>query len=121
LTSGRERRRFKIEAFERFRREFSEDEELRRISVKKEPLTDDEIDDYVGFFEEIGLYFERDLVDVELVDEILGDAIIDAYEDDQIMKSVGAVRGEERDSAYFEHFEALAKYLIERKKRRTGG
>src|SRR5271169_1316357 len=59
LASKRELIRFQIQSFERFRREFSEDENLRQISIKKEPLTDDEIDDYLGFFEEIGLYFHR--------------------------------------------------------------
>ncbi len=86
LATKRELLRFQIQSFERFRREFSEDENLRQISIKKEPLTDDEIDDYLGFFEEIGLYFHRNLVDVELVDEILGDSIIDAWEDQHIRK-----------------------------------
>ncbi|HLW71380.1 MAG TPA: hypothetical protein VKS22_12245 [Candidatus Binataceae bacterium] len=57
LATERELRRFKIQAFERFRKEFSEDQNLRRISIKKEKLTDDEIGDYIGFFEEIGLSF----------------------------------------------------------------
>jgi hypothetical protein len=41
------------------------------------------------FFEEIGLYFHRNLVDVELVDEILGDSIIGAWEDDGTAKQWG--------------------------------
>ena len=112
LASKRELIRFQIQSFERFRREFSEDENLRQISIKKEPLTDDEIDDYLGFFEEIGLYFHRNLVDVELVDEILGDSIIDAWEDEHIRKAIGAIRGAEDDHTYFLYFERLAKHLI---------
>jgi hypothetical protein len=112
LASKRELIRFQIQSFERFRREFSEDENLRQISIKKEPLTDDEIDDYLGFFEEIGLYFHRNLVDVELVDEILGDSIIDAWEDEHIRKAIGAIRGAEDDRTYFLYFERLAKHLI---------
>jgi hypothetical protein len=113
LETKRELLRFQIQSFERFRREFSEDENLRQISIKKEPLTDDEIDDYLGFFEEIGLYFHRNLVDVELVDEILGDSIIDAWEDEHIRKAIGAVRGAADDPTYFFYFERLAKHLIE--------
>ena len=120
LAFKRELLRFQIQAFERFRTEFTEDENLRRISIKKEPLTDDEIDDYLGFFEEIGLYFRRNLVDIELVDEILGDAIISAWEDDSIRKSVGAIRGGEDDPTYFEYFEQLAKHLINRRRQRRG-
>jgi hypothetical protein len=119
LTTKRELLRFKIQSFERFRREFSEDENLRQISIKKEPLTDDEIDDYLGFFEEIGLYFHRDLVDVELVDEILGDSIIGAWEDENIRKAIGSVRGAEDDPTYFRYFEQLAKHLIEMRDERT--
>jgi len=122
LATKRELLRFQIQSFERFRREFSEDENLRQISIKKEPLTDDEIDDYIGFFEEIGLYFHRNLVDVELVDEILGDSIMVAWEDEHIRKVIGAVRGAEDDRTYFRYFEQLAKYLIEKrgKRIRTG-
>jgi len=55
VSSAEARKRFKVEVFERFRRESSEDRELRRISTKREPLTDEEVDEYIGFFEEIGL------------------------------------------------------------------
>jgi hypothetical protein len=118
LATKRELLRFQIQSFERFRREFSEDQNLREISIKKEPLTDDEIDDYLGFLEEIGLYFHRDLVDVELVDKILGDSIIDAWEDENPRKAIGSIRGAEDDPTYFRYFEQLAKYLIEMRDKR---
>ena len=118
LAEKRERKRFKIESFERFRTEFSEDENLRRISVKKGRLTDDEIDEYIGFFEEIGLYFARDLVDIELVDEILGDAIVDAWDNEDIRSSIGSIRGGEDDPSYFKYFEDLARHLKRRKEER---
>jgi hypothetical protein len=37
LAIKRELVRFQIQAFERFRTEFTEDENLRRISIKKDP------------------------------------------------------------------------------------
>ena len=86
--------------------------------LRKRYLTDDEIDDYLGFFEEIGLYFYRNLVDMELVDETLGDSIIDAWEDEHIRRAIGAIRGAEDDPTYFRYFEQLAKFLIERRKGR---
>jgi hypothetical protein len=109
LASRRELERFRVQAFERFRKEFTEDEFLRRVSTKKDPLTNDEIDEYLGFFEEVGLYFHRGLVDVELVDEILGDDIINAWEDSRIREAVGAIRGGEDDPTYFEYFEKMAR------------
>jgi hypothetical protein len=39
LATKRELLRFQVQSFERFRREFSEDQNLRQISIKKEPLT----------------------------------------------------------------------------------
>jgi hypothetical protein len=42
LAEQRERKRFQIQAFERFRKEFTEDQFLRRISTAKENLTDNE-------------------------------------------------------------------------------
>jgi len=120
LAERRERKRFQIQSFERFRREFSEDQNLRRISVKEGKLTDDEIDDYIGFFEEIGIYFVRGLVDIELVDEILGNYITEAWEDEEIRKSIFASRGGEDDSTYFKYFEALARHLVALKEKRKG-
>jgi hypothetical protein len=120
LAETRERKGFQVQSFERFRREFTEDPSLRNISTKKEPLTDDEIDEYLGLFEEVGLYFHRDLVDVELVHEILGDDIIDSWEDSKIREPVGAVRCGEDDPTYFKYFERLGRYLIRLRDQRVG-
>lgn len=120
LAEKRERSRFRIQSFERFRRELTEDENLRRIGVKKESLTDDEIDEYLGFFEEVGIYFERDLVDVALVDEIMGDEIVNAWDDPRIKEAIGAVRMGEDDPTYFRYFERLARHLKKLKQQRTG-
>jgi hypothetical protein len=78
--------RLKIESFERVENLLKTN--LRRIDNKKEPLTDEEIDDYIGFFEEVGLYHHGDLVDIDLVNEILGDSITTAYDDSHIRESI---------------------------------
>jgi hypothetical protein len=120
LAEKRELKRFRIQSFERFRREFTEDPFLRRISTKKEPLEDDEIDEYLGFFEEIGLYFDRNLVDLELLDEIMGDDILDAWGDSKIREAIGAIRGGEDDQTYFKYFERLARHLKKLRDARIG-
>jgi hypothetical protein len=119
LNRRRELERFAIQSFERFRTELSQDSELRRIGLKHadEPLTEEEMQDYLGFFEEVGLYAERGLVDLELVDEIMGDFVLDCYNDDEMMKFVGGVRGEARDPTYFLYFEKLAQRLKGRRER----
>jgi hypothetical protein len=118
LTRRRDEKRFRVESFERLRREHDADEELSRISRKHDPLTDRETERILGFFEEVGLYWERNLIDRELVDEILGDEIIDWFEDDAVMKYVGSVRGEERDPTYWEFFEKLARQILSLRERR---
>jgi hypothetical protein len=103
LNRRRELERFAIQSFERFRRELSEDDELRKISLTHtdKDLTEKEMQDYLGFFEEVGLYAERNLVDMQLVDEIMGDYVIDCYNDDAMRKFISGVRREERDSSYY--------------------
>jgi hypothetical protein len=123
LNRGRENRRFRLESYKQFRAEFVEDQELRNISKKyygeiEVALTDDEIERYIDFFEDIGLYVSKKLVDLDLIDESFGDYIIDCYQDDAVMKYIGAVRGEERDPSYWEHFENLAKELLKRQEQR---
>jgi len=60
------------------------------------------------------------LVDVQLVDEILGNYITEAWEDEEIRKSIFAIRGGEDDSTYFKYFEALARHLLTLKEKRKG-
>jgi len=114
LARERELDRFRIQSFERFRREFYEDANLKTIAAKypDNRLENKEIEDYLGFFEEVGIYADRNLVDLELVDQILGDYIIECYEDRDMMDFVRSVRQEEGDGTYFEFFEKLAAQLV---------
>lgn len=120
LARERELSRFRVQSFERFRREFSEDATLKAISNKHpdQRLENKEIENYLGFFEEIGVYADRSSVDVDLVDLILGDYIIDCYEDHDIMEFVRSLRVEEGDSTYFEFFEKLAAQLVAKRNER---
>ncbi|MBV9181219.1 MAG: hypothetical protein JO138_02820 [Acidobacteriaceae bacterium] len=102
LTRGRENRRLRLESYRQFRTEFIEDQEPRAISRKyygtgDPQLTEEEIERYLDFFEDMGLYWSRDLIDLDLIDESFGDYVIDCYRNNTIMKYVGAVRGEQRD------------------------
>jgi hypothetical protein len=119
LDYRRERRWFRIASFERFRKELTQDPNLRRIElmISKEAdaegrgalVTTDEIHEYAGFFEEIGIYFKRDLVDIVLVDEIMGDEILSLYT--YILDSgfLAEVREEDPTEGYYDNLEALAK------------
>jgi hypothetical protein len=121
LTRNRELRRFRIESFERFRSELWEDADLKVIRRKhtKEPLTNEQIQDYVGFWEEVGIYQNKGIIDEELLDEILGDYIIDCYNDVEIRKVIAEIRTDEHDDSYYEYFEKLARILMARRRKQN--
>jgi hypothetical protein len=81
-----------------------EDADLKVIRRKhtKEPLTNEQIQDYVGFWEEVGIYQNKGIIDEELLDEILGDYIIDCYNDVEIRKVIAEIRTDEHDDSYYE-------------------
>ena len=118
LTRKRDLERLRLETFETFRRQFMEDKRLHDIDNKEGPLTDQEIDYYLGFFDVLALYWKRGFVELALVDEVLGDSIMIAYDSEKIMKSIYEVRAGMKDKTYFEHFEELAKELKKLQKRR---
>jgi hypothetical protein len=112
LTRRREQRWFQIESFERLRQEYHSDTELRMISRKVEPLTEHETERLLGFFEQVGSYWQRKFIDRELVDEILGDDIVKCFQAEAIAKYMNAVRAERGAGNYTTCFERMARELI---------
>jgi hypothetical protein len=99
------------------------DEELRRISKKyyddeAGDLTVEEIETLIDFFEDIGLYHSRKLVDFQMLDESFGDHIIDCYDDEAVRKHIYGTRAEERDNSYWERFERLALEMTKARNKR---
>ena len=66
LTRKRDLERLRLETFETFRRQFMDDKRLHDIDNKEEPLTDQEIDYYLGFFDVLALYWKRGFVELSL-------------------------------------------------------
>jgi hypothetical protein len=104
-----------VHAFLTFEHEFLfQDPELVRIRHKfdhrkgKHPLTDEEADYYLDFFEDVGTFAKRDLVDLDLVDQLLGPDVIAAYDDADLSKYIHRCRTNVDDPGAFENFEALA-------------
>lgn len=124
LSSRRELKRLRLEGLVRFSAAFNQDpifQKARGKLEKGEVLDEGEIEDYIGFFEEVGLFTDRGYVDEELIDEIFGDYIIDAYQDKRIMQHVAGVRTESRDKTYFIYFERLGEKLAKKAQKRKGG
>jgi hypothetical protein len=118
LTRARELERLRFSTFESLRRQFMGDTRLQGIDNKKEPLTDEEIDYYLGFFDLVGLYWERGFVELEFVDEVMGDSIMLAYDSDEIRKSIYEVRAGMKDDTYFDHFQEIAVELKKKQQSR---
>ena len=109
------RRRFRIENFERLRRELQDEPQLRAVKQKLAPgqfvaLIEPEMRDYLEFFELVGVYWKKKLIDTTLLNEILADYILDMYEYPRTMTFILSERGKLENDLYYENFVALAKW-----------
>jgi hypothetical protein len=95
VTYRRERLWFRIEAFERFRRELNEKPDFVAIKRKIQDwanhhddegytegtgITYHEMQAYLDVMEQIAIYQKRRLVHFRLLDDILGDDLMDCYD-----------------------------------------
>jgi hypothetical protein len=86
--------------------------ELRAIRAKlsnNQPLTEVEIKDYLAFFEGVGLYYDRNMIDYRLLKVMMGPAIVECYENKTFRTYVDAMR--KQDSSYYSYFVEVATQL----------
>jgi hypothetical protein len=72
---------------------------------------------YLRYFEMIERFIDAGIVSFDLVDEMFGAYIARAWENVEIRSYVVWIRKERKDDRYFEHFEQLAKDILEREKK----
>jgi hypothetical protein len=72
---------------------------------------------YLRYFEMIERFIAGGIVSLDLVDEMFGGYIARAWENDEIRTYVTDAREKKKDRRYFEHFEQLAKKILEIEKR----
>jgi hypothetical protein len=72
---------------------------------------------YLRYFEMIERFIAGGIVSLDLVDEMFGSYIARAWENDEVRKYVTDVRDNRKDRRYFEHFEQLAKRILEIERR----
>ena len=48
----------------------------------------DEINRYIGFFEDLGFYLENEILDIKLINHMFGAYIIEAYEYNEIRRYI---------------------------------
>jgi hypothetical protein len=72
-----------------------------------------DINAYVRYFEMIERFIAGGIISLDLVDEMFGNYIARAWENKEIKEYVAHGRKEKDDQRYFEHFEQLAKEILE--------
>ena len=68
---------------------------------------------YLRYFEMIERFIAGGIVSLDLVDEMFGGYIARAWENDEVKKYVADTRDSKKDKRYFEHFEQLAKKILQ--------
>lgn len=73
----------------------------------------DQVNRYLGFFEDLGFYSRIGALDFEIVDQMFGAVIVEAYEYNEVRKYIDELRRNSKQPRAFEDFERLAKKLAE--------
>jgi hypothetical protein len=116
------RRRFRVENFERLRRELRDDSQLLVVKQKLAPgpyvaLAESEKRDYLEFFELVAVYWKQKLIDEKLLNEILADYILDVYEHPGTKEFILTERQKLGNDAYYKNFVDLAKWCDRQERR----
>jgi hypothetical protein len=77
-----------------------------------------QINRYLGFFDNLGFYWEEGVLDRKLIDRMFGAHIIEAYEEEELRKYVDDAQRIAGQSRAFIDYEILAKRLEENSERR---
>ena len=108
--------------FRELAKDFYGDDRFREIKAAVEgckPLykswggsfSHNQINNYLGFFEDLGFFLKQDLISVDAVDHLFGAYIIEAAENPEMQKYIDNLRRGMQDPEAFKEFEGLAKKL----------
>lgn len=68
-----------------------------------------EINEYLGFFSDLGLFMERDLLSEDLVGHFFGAFVVEAYENPELKSYIARIRKNFSQPDAFEDFDRVAK------------
>lgn len=71
----------------------------------------DQINSYLGFFEDLGFYFNRGVLSIEVINHGFGAYIIEAFEYEELKRYVREMRQTAKQPEAFKDFEGLARTL----------
>lgn len=71
----------------------------------------DSINLYLGFFDDLGFYARRQMIDDEVIDQLFGAYVVEAYENTELRKYVADVQKNSAEASAFADFISLAERL----------
>jgi hypothetical protein len=71
---------------------------------------------YLRYFEMIERFIAKGIISFDLAEEMFGGHIARAWENKEIKEYIVRIRGKRKDRRFFEHFEKLAKEILENNK-----
>ncbi len=74
-------------------------------------FTNDEINTYLGFFDDIGFYYREGALDLPIINQQFGAYIIEANEYEEVRKYIRELQANAKQKAAFIHFQTLAEAL----------
>ncbi len=71
----------------------------------------DQINRYLDFFDSLGFYYKKGVIDLDVIDEFFGAYIIEAYEYNELKRYVSELQENAKQKSAFVEFQSLAKDL----------
>lgn len=74
-------------------------------------FTHDEINQYLGFFDDVGFYYREGALDLAIINQQFGAYIIEASENDELRRYIKELQVNAKQKTAFVHFQALSEAL----------
>ena len=86
-------------------------EKLYKGYDKQGRFNNDQINRYLGFFDDLGLFYKRGALDLDIIKQLFGTYIIEAYEYNEVRKYIEELRKNSKQPGAFENFQYLGEQL----------
>lgn len=78
---------------------------------KNGKFDNDEINKYLGFFDDLGFYYKEGVLDIKIIDQFFGAYIVEAYEYNEIRKYVEDMQNVAKQKIAFVEFQAISQAI----------
>ena len=78
---------------------------------KSGKFSNDQINRYLGFFDDLGFFYRIKVLDIDVIDQFFGAYIIEAYEYNELRKYIKDLQEKAHQKTAFKEFQALSEAL----------